>query len=151
MAPVDKEQRRSPRVKFTRTDKLLVRYKFLSHSEDYQSDGIFDGAVINLSKGGALYIGPVPGPEWLPALGQGRVLLGINVMVPEDRPIKALASLRWTRPAKAPAGMPGPVYELGVRFEQVEPEHRSRLAKFLIGHQLRTRKFRRAELEQEGY
>ena len=145
------EQRRAARIKFSRTDRVEIAYKFLSHLNEFQCDRVFDGNVLNLSKGGALFEGEVPGSDWLPQLGQGHVLIGVNVMIPGDRPIKALSVLRWTRPLRVP-GTENPVYELGVEFEQIEPEHRSRLSRFLIRHQLETRKFRRAEiLEQEGY
>jgi len=146
MAPPSEEKRRAARIKFRASDNLEVRYKFLSHLEDFQCDTIFSGEVINLSKGGALFTGPVPGADWLEHLSSGQVLIGLNIMSPEDR-IKALALLRWTRPVKDGDGEDdGPVYEMGVQFEQLDPVHRNTLSKFLIGHQLRTRKFRRSEL-----
>jgi hypothetical protein len=154
------EKRRAARIKFRASENLEVRYKFLSHLDDYQCDKIFTGVIHNLSKGGALYTGPIPAPEWLPRLGEGRILIGLNLLIPEQKPIKALASLRWCRPVDA-LGSPDPAgavatavrpvaYDLGVQFEQLEPEHRSQLAKFLIGVQIRTRKFNRRELLEEG-
>ncbi|MBX3469438.1 MAG: PilZ domain-containing protein [Planctomycetes bacterium] len=147
------EKRRAARIKFRPAENLGVRYKFLSHVEQYQCDKIFPGLVHNLSKGGMLFTGPIPGPEWLPRLGEGRILIGLNLVVPDgSRPIKALASLRWCRPS--PEHRPGqlhPPYDLGVQFEQLEPEHRSNLSKFLIGVQIRTRKFNRRELLEDGF
>lgn len=132
------EKRRAARIKFRATDNLDVHYKFLSHAEDYQCDTIFKGVVANLSKGGALFVGPIPGPEWLTQLDTGSVLIGLNIMAPDDR-IKALSSLRWTRPVEAAEfGLEGPCYELGVHFEQIDPLHRNTLSKFLIGHQTRS-------------
>jgi hypothetical protein len=139
------EKRRAARIKFRPSENLEVRYKFLSHLDEYQCDKIFPGLIHNLSKGGALFTGPIPGQEWLPRLGEGRILIGLNLVVPENtRPIKALASLRWCRPN-------APNYDLGVQFEQLEPEHRALLAKFLIGVQIRTRKFNRRELLEDGF
>ena len=148
------EKRRAARIQFRLSDNLEVAYKFLSHLEDFQCDGIFKGPVLNLSKGGALFVGALPGTEWLPQLGQGLVLIGVNIMVPEQQPIKALCSLRWTRPSTGNMGYRygnGPFYELGVQFEQISPAHRSTLEKFLIGFQLRTRKFRSIDELEKGY
>ena len=145
MAPrTGEEKRRAARTKFRISDSLEVRYKFLSHMAEFQCPTVFKGAALNVSKGGALFVGAIPGTSWLPQLGQGLVLIGMNVMVPGKTAVKALCSLRWTRPA--PAGFQkfgdGAHYELGVRFEQIDPAHRNTLEKFLIGFQLRTRKYR---------
>ena len=134
----ESEKRRAARVRFKNEDHLEVQYKFLSKLEGFQSSEIFKGTILNLSKGGALFEGGVPGPEWLPKLGEGQILLGINVQAPGFKPVKALASLRWTKP-----GSVRNKYEIGVQFEQLEPEHRSNLDRFLIGHQIKTRKLRR--------
>lgn len=146
------EKRRAARIKFRPSKNLEVRYKFLSHLDDFQCDKIFPGLVHNLSKGGMLFTGPIPGPDWLPRLGEGRILIGLNLVVPNGaKPIKALASLRWCRPTPEQRFAPHPHYDLGVQFEQLEPEHRSNLAKFLIGVQIRTRKFNRRDLLEEGF
>lgn len=148
--PPGNEKRRSARIRFKPSDNLEVRFKFLSHLDDFRSDEVFHGLIINLSKGGALFQGAVPGTDWLPRLGEGRILIGMNIMVPDGiRAVKALASLRWCRPTGEPPRDGKPVYELGVQFEQLEPEHRSNLAKFLIGVQIRTRKFNRRELLED--
>jgi len=131
------DKRRNARIRFKTEDKLEVQYKFLSKLEGFQSSEIFKGTILNLSKGGALFEGGVPGPDWLPKLGEGQILLGMNVQAPGFKPVKALASLRWTKPAARNK------YEIGVQFEQLEPEHRANLDRFLIGHQLKTRKVRR--------
>lgn len=146
------EKRRAARIKFRPSENLEVRYKFLSHLDDFQCDKIFPGLVHNLSKGGMLFTGPIPGADWLPRLGEGRILIGLNLVVPNGtKPIKALASLRWCRPTPEQRFAPQPHYDLGVQFEQLEPEHRSNLAKFLIGVQIRTRKFNRRELLEDGF
>jgi hypothetical protein len=144
------DKRRSARIRFRPSENIEVRYKFLSHLDDFQSDEVFRGAVHNVSKGGALFTGPIPSAEWLPRLGEGRILIGLNLFVPDLKPIKALASLRWCRPSADRTAVP-PRYDLGVQFEQLEPEHRSALAKFLIGVQIRTRRFNRRELLEDGY
>lgn len=148
MSGTDKQdKRRAPRIRFGPAEPLLVRYKFLSHLEGFHSDEIFQGRVHNLSKGGVLFSGSLPGPEWLPRLGQGQIMIGVNIMVPDGlKAVKALASLRWCRPSRDPG-----VYDMGVQFEQLEPEHRANLNKFLIGVQIRTRKFTRRELLEGGY
>jgi c-di-GMP-binding flagellar brake protein YcgR len=137
--PPGEDKRKSARIKFRLADHLEVRYKFLSRLRELHDPEIYTGTVLNLSKGGALFEGPVPGIDWLPKLGAGEVMIGMNVMAPgQPKPVKALATLRWTRPAAANGR-----YELGVQFEQVEPEHRASLDRFLISHQIRTRKLRR--------
>jgi len=134
----ESEQRRAARIRFKSEDHLEVQYKFLSKLEGFQSTEIFKGTILNLSKGGALFEGGVPGPEWLPKLGEGHILLGINVQAPGFKAVKAIASLRWTKP-----GTVKNKYEIGVQFEQLEPEHRANLDRFLIGHQIRTRRLKR--------
>ena len=98
------EKRRAARIKFRPSEGLEVRYKFLSHLDDYQCEEVFKGTINNLSKGGALFTGPIPGVDWLPRLGEGRILIGLNLIVPELKPIKALASLRWCRPSDSLRG-----------------------------------------------
>jgi len=93
----ENEKRRAARIRFKSEDHLEVQYKFLSKLEGFQSAEIYKGTILNLSKGGALFEGAVPGPEWLPKLGEGQILLGINVQAPGFKPVKALASLRWTK------------------------------------------------------
>jgi len=134
----ESEKRRAARIRFKTEDNLEVQYKFLSKLEGFQSSEIYKGTILNLSKGGALFEGAVPGPEWLPKLGEGQILVGMNLQAPGFKPVKALASLRWTKPASARNR-----YEIGVQFEQLEPEHRANLDRFLIGHQIKTRKLRR--------
>jgi c-di-GMP-binding flagellar brake protein YcgR len=136
----DSEKRRAARIRFKSEDHLEVQYKFLSKLEGFQSAEIFKGTILNLSKGGALFEGGVPGPDWLPKLGEGQILVGMNVQAPGFRPVKALASLRWTKPGSARNK-----YEIGVQFEQLEPEHRANLDRFLISHQIKTRKLRRED------
>ncbi|MBI3722868.1 PilZ domain-containing protein [bacterium] len=133
----DSEQRRAARVRFGAGDNLEVRYKFLSKLPGWKSSEVYTGKIINLSKGGALFMGTVPDTSWLPKLGEGSILLGMNVIAPGYKPVKALASLRWTR-ATEPQ-----LYELGVQFEQLEPEHRTTLDRFLISHQIKTRRIKR--------
>jgi c-di-GMP-binding flagellar brake protein YcgR len=134
-APSPEQKRKHPRVKFRLADNLEVQYKFLSHLPEYQSNEIFKGLVLNLSKGGALFEGTVPGLDWLPKLGDGQVLIGVNVMTPGSKPIKALSSLRWAKPSVTSGR-----FEIGVQFEQIEPEHRQSLDRFLIGHQIKMRR-----------
>jgi c-di-GMP-binding flagellar brake protein YcgR len=136
----DAEKRRAARIRFKTEDHLEVQYKFLSRLEDFQSTEIFKGTILNISKGGALFEGGVPGAEWLPKLGEGHILVGMNVQAPGFKPVKAIASLRWTKPASQKNR-----YEIGVQFEQLEPEHRANLDRFLIGHQLKSRKSRRED------
>lgn len=139
------EKRRAARIRFRLSDNLKVCYKFLSHLEDFQSDQVFEAPVLNLSTGGLLFVGMVPSRDWLPQLGQGLVMVGANIMVPEGTPVKALCSLRWTRPTNVPLGPRfgrGDKYELGLQFEQLDANNRQVLEKFLIGHQLRTRRFK---------
>jgi c-di-GMP-binding flagellar brake protein YcgR len=136
------DKRRAARVKFKTDDQLEVQYKFLSRLEGFQSPQIFKGTILNLSKGGALFEGAVPSPEWLPKLGEGQILLGMNVQAPGFKPVKALASFRWARPASQPDR-----FEIGVQFENLEPEHRANLDRFLIGHQIKTRRIKREPLD----
>lgn len=134
----DSDKRRATRIRFRTDDQLEVQYKFLSRLEGFQSQQIFKGTILNLSKGGALFEGPVPGPDWLPKLGEGQILLGMNVQAPGFKPVKAVASFRWARPASATNK-----FEIGVQFETIEPEHRANLDRFLIGHQIKTRRIKR--------
>lgn len=147
MVRPNEEKRNAARIKFRLTDRLTVKYKCLSHLERFRCDDVFTGGALNVSKGGMLLVGPLPAPDWLPRMGEGLVLLGLNVMIPQARPVKALASLCWARSAPADEQIAtvlgaGPHYELGVHFEQLDPDQQTALEKFLIGHQIRTRRIR---------
>lgn len=75
---------------------LPVRYKFLSPGADKKSDDVFNGTTTNLSAGGMLLVGKIPSDDWLGDLLLQRVVLGINVLLPESQePIKLLARVRW--------------------------------------------------------
>ncbi|MBL4845381.1 MAG: PilZ domain-containing protein [Planctomycetes bacterium] len=139
------EKRRAARIRFRVSDNLQICYKFLSHLEGFQCDEIFEAPILNVSTGGILFVGSLPGRDWLPQLGQGLVMIGANLMVPEKKPVKGLCSLRWTRPSPVQLGPrygSGEKYELGVQFEQLDNSNKQALEKFLIGHQIRTRRFR---------
>jgi c-di-GMP-binding flagellar brake protein YcgR len=146
------EKRQAARIKFRISDQLEVRYKFLSHMPQFQCPKVFSGGALNISKGGALFVGTIPARDWLPQLGQGLVLIGMNIMVPDKKPVKALCSMRWTRPAPKGFHRFGDTahYEFGVRFEQLDASHRNTLEKFLIGFQLKSRKFNREDAPYEG-
>ena len=130
------EKRQAARIEFD-GEGPSIQYKFLSHLDQFQCDSIFSGSALNLSSGGALFVGPVPGQEWLPQLSQGVVLLGLNIDVPNATPVKALASLKWTRRGEREES-----YQLGVQFEQVDAAHRSTLEKFLSSHKRQSRRLR---------
>lgn len=75
---------------------LPVRYKFLSPGAGKKSDEVFDGTTTNISGGGMLLVGKIPSNDWLGDLLLQRVILGINVLLPDtEEPIKLLARVRW--------------------------------------------------------
>jgi c-di-GMP-binding flagellar brake protein YcgR len=141
--PGEAEHRNTGRVHFRALDNLKVRYKFLSRLEQFSSEEIFSGVLLNLSDGGALIEGPVPALDWLPRLGDGSILVGANILVTPSHPLKALCTLRWSRPALKLG-----CFEMGLQFMQIEPEHLTELSRFLIRHQIRTRKTGRRPLER---
>ncbi len=134
MASENDNLRSKPRVPFLTADKLVVRYKFLSHQSHLQCPVIFQGHIKNLSLEGTLLSGSIPGRNWLDPLRRGAVLIAMNIIVPNSKPVKALSITRWTRLAKDSlgAGLKSSLYyHLGVQFFHLEPKHRANLEQLL--------------------
>ena len=156
---MDEEKRRAARIQFRLSDPLSVQYKFVSKQPCAHSQGVFEGGLLNLSQGGALFVGKLPaaapdheGDPLLEQLRQGLVLIGMNILLPNRAaapPIKVLASLRWSRKAPEGPSTDAGSFELGVQFEQLDPNNRSRLERFLASQATETRKLTRPQPEAD--
>lgn len=139
LGPKEKpSSRRSIRVDL-KTLEIKIRYKFFSNLEDLQSNKIFDGMIIDLSKGGAQIKGPIPKGTWLGALGSGSIHIGCNILLDADTAIKTLARVRWAKPLQE-----AECY-LGLEFVQMADDQRELLNHWLVRHQIKSFRLRRRD------
>ncbi len=70
---------------------LPVKYKLLSDDAGFESDEILEGTTKNLSGGGLLLVGNIPNTDWITALLMERIVIGINLFLPDEgEAVKAL-------------------------------------------------------------
>ena len=78
-----------------RTD-IPVRYKFLSKTIDLADENIYEGTTAQISGHGLFLTGKIPSVSWIPGLLMGKILLGMNLLLPSlDEPVKALSRVAW--------------------------------------------------------
>lgn len=112
---------------------IPVRYKFLSRVIDLGSDGIYEGRTGNVSAGGCLMVGKIPNLNWIPALLMGKILVGVNLLLPSsDEPIKALSVVTWMEAFKEPSE---PV-TFGIAFNDLAKQYQDDIMKFIIRSQM---------------
>ena len=133
------DHRRESRINIVDARRIDAKYKFLSNMDEYQCEDIFEGVVVDLSRGGALLEGVIPHPDWIPGLLSGDIQIGMYIFIPQSEPVKVLGTMRWSRPAQ---GTPPEQnrYDIGVRFEEISDDHKKSLSKFLIGFLLTKKK-----------
>jgi len=118
---------------FVRIDlSLPIRYKFLSPSASKRSDIIFDGKTTNISAGGMLLTGKIPSADWLGDLLLQKVILGINVLLPEiPEPIKLLARVQWIESLTAHAEC-----AMGLKYKEIKKEDQDKIVQLIIRSQM---------------
>ncbi|MCI0650326.1 MAG: PilZ domain-containing protein [Planctomycetes bacterium] len=126
----------SSRVEFHRlnTD-IPVRYKFLSKTIDLGTDQIYEGTTCRLSGGGCLLVGKVPSLNWIPALLMGKILVGVNVLLPQqEAPVKALCRVSWIEAISEGSDR----LTFGIQFVDIPKEGQDLITKYLIKSQMTT-------------
>ncbi len=124
----------STRCQFTkvRTD-IPVRYKFFSKSIDLQNDTVYEGTTSRLSANGLLLVGKIPSLSWIPGLLVGKIVIGVNVLLPNVAvPIKALTRVAWIE--AIPEGSER--CTMGLTFTDIAKEHQDEILKFMIRSQI---------------
>jgi hypothetical protein len=126
----------SLRLEFTKlpTD-LSIRYKFLAKTIDLGTDQIYEGTTGKLGGGGCLLTGKVESLSWIPALLMGKILIGVNLLVPSsDYPIKALAKVLWVEAIAEGSDR----VTFGVEFVDIPKDCQDQITKYLIKTQMTT-------------
>ena len=124
----------SVRIEFHKlhTD-LSIRYKFLSKTIDLGTDHIFEGTTCRLGSKGCLLTGKIPSLNWIPAMLQGKILMGLNMLIPSaDTPIKALAKVMWVEAMSEGSDR----LTLGIEFVDIPKECEDVITKYLIKSQM---------------
>lgn len=112
---------------------IPIRYKFLSKVIDLGNDQIQEGSTSNLSAGGCLLIGKIPSLNWIPALLMGKILIGVNMLLPSlDDPLKALCRVAWVESFDEGNDR----LSLGVSFEELAKESQDEVMKYIIRMQM---------------
>ena len=127
----DSEKREFVRVRVA----LPVRYKFLSHDLDNapMADQIYEGSTSNLSSGGMLLRARIPNLSWIPSLLMQRVVLGINLHLPnEEMAVKALTRVAWIESLEEGTQKGS----LGLRFKEIGHEDEDRIMQYIIRCQM---------------
>ena len=111
---------------------LPVRYKFLSPGAQKKSDEMFSGTTTNLSAGGMLLVGKIPSSDWLGDLLLQKVILGINVLLPESQePLKMLARVRWVESLNAQNEC-----AMGLVFKEIKRSDQDKIVQLIIRSQM---------------
>ena len=107
---------------------IPIRYKFLCKVMELE-DQIFEGITKNISGDGCLLVGKLPSLSWIPAMLQGKILVGCNILLPSlDAPIKCLCRTAWIE--AIPEGSDRCV--LGLQFQELTKESRDEIMKYII-------------------
>ncbi|NUN49932.1 MAG: PilZ domain-containing protein [Candidatus Brocadiae bacterium] len=128
--PLDQERREFVRVRV----QIPVRYKFLSKLRTGpELEEVFEGTTTNVGGGGLLLLGRIPVLDWIPDLLMSRIVLGVNLLLPqEESPIKALTRVAWVETFDE-ATMK---CNLGLRFKEITQSDKDRIFKFVIRVQM---------------
>jgi c-di-GMP-binding flagellar brake protein YcgR len=127
----DSERREFVRIRVS----LPVRYKFLSHDLDGNPEGseIYEGSTNNLSGGGLLLKARVPHIQWLPDLLMQKIVIGMNLVLPnDDTAVKALARVTWIEALEEGTQK----CQLGLRFKEIAQEDEDRILQYIIRCQM---------------
>ena len=131
------ESRKKLRFAFSPGQRPLVQYKVLSPNAPNQ---IFKAALLDLSESGARLLGDLPYVQ-IYDLGIGFAKLGCNFYL-NDNLVKVPGLVRWFKPTASGD------YEFGLMLE-ADKKTSLELQKFLIRHQIDTRRFSRRKAAHE--
>lgn len=130
--------RRQARIVFPAGHCPIVKYKLISKAVPV-NDTVYDAQILDLSTTGARFTGPLP-DRAIYQLGMGEIQLGCNLIL-RDNIVKVLATMKWFKSTDLSGE-----FQFGVRFQLTEAIQ-SDIQKFLIRHQLDTRKLVRIKHE----
>ncbi len=113
---------------------LPVRYRFLTEvRQGPELRVVYTGRTENVSGGGILLQGRIPDEAWIPDLLCERVVLGIEIALPDrEAPVRALGRVAWVE-TKDPHTLES---HLGVKFREITRLDQDRLFQFVIENQL---------------
>jgi c-di-GMP-binding flagellar brake protein YcgR len=124
----ESERREFVRIKVD----IPVRYKFLSKVVQID-DEILEGTTGDLAGGGLLLVGKVPNPSWYCDLLMGRVVVGVNILLPSAADaIKALCRVAWLE-----ASDDGTRIGMGLKFKEITRDSLDEIFKYVIKAQLK--------------
>lgn len=125
MQSYESERREFVRVKTN----LSVRYKFLSLTGEDIESKIREGTTRNLSGGGLLLIGGIPDIALIPDLLMERIVVGINLVLPDSgESVKALTRVAWAEAFEESSDK----CALGLKFKEITKEHQDLIFRFII-------------------
>lgn len=128
--------RKEPRLELNTTSLIFAYYKMICPSDSaFQCDDVFRGEIKNISRGGLLLVGSIPGASWHSVLLSGDVKIGFNIKTPDDDLIKVLGRVKWAQLERPPR-----FYKLGVEFTKIDASNQEKLNKILIRTELEQRK-----------
>jgi c-di-GMP-binding flagellar brake protein YcgR len=129
MVTHDSERREFVRVRAN----LSVRYKFLSRSGEDMTGEVHQGMTHNIGGGGLLLEGKIPDLGWIPDLLMQKVVVGVNVDLPDSREaVKALTRVAWVESVEEGTGK----CAIGLMFKEITREHQDRIFKYVIKAQM---------------
>jgi c-di-GMP-binding flagellar brake protein YcgR len=112
---------------------LAVRYKFLSNSGEEIDSETHEGITRNLSGGGLLLEGKVPNAQWIPDLLMQRIVVGVNLLLPDgNEPVKALTRVAWVEAFDETASK----CAMGLMFREITREHQDMIFRYVIKCQM---------------
>lgn len=111
-----------------------VRYKFISKEViDPDFEKIYDGTTNNLGGGGLLLVGTVPKPVWLTQLLTHKILVGINLLLPNvETPVKALTRVAWIERKDEKSEK----LNFGLNFRDIASSDKDKIFQFIIKSQI---------------
>jgi c-di-GMP-binding flagellar brake protein YcgR len=126
----EQERREFVRIKL----EIPIRYKFVApHIKDERLEKIYEGYTSNLSAGGLLLKGPVPDFGWIAELLLGKMVLGVNILLPtEIDPIKSLVRVAWVEALDEKTKF----CTMGIKFKEMTREDQDKIFKFVIRSQM---------------
>lgn len=132
----NRESRETFRLIFPDGQRPLVKYKLVA-KEIPVPDIVFDAALLDLSEEGACLQGSLP-DNLIYDLGVGSIQLGCNLYL-KDNMLKVLSTLRWYKHLDISE------IQFGIQFHLTD-DLRHNIQRFLIRHQLDTRRLSRKGL-----
>ncbi len=123
------EERRTLEVVHVQSE-VTVRYKFLAKDrQDAGMDLVHETTTKQISKQGMIASLRIPNPEWIVLLLQKKMILGINLLLPNcEKPLKAVGEVAFLEAFDGS----GETTLGGIRFKEMKSDDREEIFRFLI-------------------